>query len=113
MYDDVAGVDTKSFTKVKVNSVDYSPFVHQSSHIIAEGYQIGQACSSLCKSLLTSPYHLLVCSGFHVLKNAFQKDFLYHLPETEVRLACSSWICSFLLEDGSDISSLPVIRSLS
>lgn len=59
-------------TKVKVNNMAWSPVTHKTSHPTVEGNELGQARFPLCKSMQTTPDHLLVLHGFG---NAFQEDF--------------------------------------
>lgn len=42
------------FFIVKVNNIQCSPLVHQASHFIVEGYQVGQSRDALCTAMLTT-----------------------------------------------------------
>ena len=57
--EEVAGDSVKRLTKVNRNNIHSSPLIRGASHLITEGYQVGQACFSLCKSMLTTPQSLL------------------------------------------------------
>lgn len=61
------GESVKSLTKVKVKNICFSPFIHQASHTIVEGYQV--VWFALLKSLMTILDHLLV---LYVCRNNFQ-----------------------------------------
>lgn len=57
-----AGV--KSHFKVKVNDIHYFPLIHQASHLIIEGYQLGEVWFLLCKSsgwLLSATFLSSMC----------------------------------------------------
>lgn len=82
----------KSLTKVKTNNIHFSPFMHQTSHLIIETYQVFHAWFSLHKSNLTTPSHLLVLCLF---TNGYQDYLLHPLPEEwgEVDLPAAPWPC--------------------
>lgn len=64
------GDNVKNLTKVEVNNIHYSPLTHQASHLMVESCQVGWAWLlwlPLCKSMLTTPRHLL-----RVFGNGFQ-----------------------------------------
>jgi len=65
----------KNLTNEETNNIHCPPLTLQANHLIAEGYQVGQALFPLHKSILISPDHLLV---FVTFGNCFQKDLLYH-----------------------------------
>lgn len=42
VYEDIMGGSVESLTKVKVRNNYYSHLIHQTSHLLVEGYQVSQ-----------------------------------------------------------------------
>lgn len=86
--------------------------VHETIHLIAEGYEASLAWFPTCKSMLTTPSDLQVLPVFG---NGFQEDFLHHLPRGsgEAVQPIASKVFILVLLKGSNIWPLPVFRNLS
>lgn len=55
-----------SLAKVGVNDIHCSFLLHNSSHFITDGNQVGQASFTLGKPMVTVPSHLLICVHINV-----------------------------------------------
>lgn len=68
--------------------------IHQTPHLIAKSFQVGQAWLPLHKSMLPTPSHILV----HTFGNGFQGDFLWTsvCPNFKCSLTSSSSPCPMI-----------------
>lgn len=72
----------KSLIEVKIHNTRYSPPIHQPSHLVLEGYQVGQAWLPFYKSVFNILNHILV---LNVFGNAIQEDTI-SFPGMKVKL---------------------------
>lgn len=75
-------ISIKSLIEVKIDNTCYSPPIHQPSHLVLEGYQVGQAWLPFYKSVFNILNHILV---LNVFGNAIQEDTI-SFPGMEVKL---------------------------
>lgn len=103
----------KNLSQVKVQKVDCSPRIHQTTHHIVENYQVTQVQFTVHKSMLTSFNCLLFLSIFWIF---FQCCLFYHFPgcwgDAGQPLAPGILLLGFL-EDKKCACFLPVLRNLS
>lgn len=66
------------FFIIKVNNIQCSPLVHQASHFIVEGYQVGQSRDALCTAMLTTHEHAEDFGlKISVVNNSRDQDFFF------------------------------------
>lgn len=99
------GDGVRILAKTERSNIRCFPFIDRASHLILEGYQVGEAQFPCLKS-----NHPLVLGMFG---NCFQEYSLHHLLRDRGKAYQPefSWILSF--DDRSDVCKLPVLRNRS
>lgn len=64
LYEDVMEDCTKRLATIKINCIHCSPHVQSASHLIFEGYHVGQAQFPSHKFMLTTPNQFLFLHMF-------------------------------------------------
>lgn len=73
----------KDSSKVGVRNTYCFPVIHLVIHLIVKGYQVGQAWFTFCKSMLTTPNHLLVFMCLEMLSRRIVESSSRDQHETD------------------------------